>query len=272
MSAGLHDTSQAAHQRFHWPSRRRGLPVIDRGALTVASGLVGPLAVAGVLASFRAAISATDAALCLVLVVVAVAAGGDRLGGYLTAISAAAWFDFFFTRPYETFDITSRDDVETTILLLAIGVAVTEIAVWGRRQHLASSKRAGYIEGIRAAAQAVATGASAATLTDQVCSSLTAVLSLRACVFQAGVAGIGTPARLEQDGRVTMTHQAWDADRDGLPFSIGTELLAEADGLLMGRFLMTPLPGAHPTLEQRLVAVALADQAGAALGNARRPR
>ena len=47
---------------------------------------------------------------------------------------------------------------------------------------------------------------------------------------------------------------------------------AEADGLLMGRFLMTPVPGAHPTLEQRLVAVALADQAGAALGNARRPR
>lgn len=69
------------------------------------------------------AISGTDAALCLVLVVVAVAAGGDRLGGYLTAISAAAWFDFFFTRPYQTFDITSRDDVETTILLLAIGVA-----------------------------------------------------------------------------------------------------------------------------------------------------
>ncbi|HET6189803.1 MAG TPA: hypothetical protein VFE59_22770 [Trebonia sp.] len=59
-----------------------------------------------------------------------------------------------------------------------------------------------------------------------------------------------------------MTRQAWDADRDGLPFSIRTELLAEADGLLMGRFLMAPLPGAHPTLEQRLVAVALADQAG----------
>ena len=67
-----------------------------------------------------------------------------------------------------------------------------------------------------------------------------------------------------------MTHRK--RHRDGLPFSIGTELLAEADGLLMGRFLMAPLPGAHPTLEQRLVAVALADQAGAALGNARRVR
>jgi hypothetical protein len=32
---------------------------------------------------------------------------------------------------------------------------------------------------------------------------------------------------------------------------------------------MTPLPGARPTLEQRLVAVALADQAGAALASVR---
>jgi hypothetical protein len=42
----------------------------------------------------------------------------------------------------------------------------------------------------------------------------------------------------------------------------------------MGRFLMSPLPGAHPALEQRLVAIAiaLADQAGAALANARRAR
>jgi len=244
--------------------------MIDRGALTVACALVGPFAVAGVLAAFRADMPGTDAALCLVLVAVAVAVAGDRLAGYLTAVSAAAWFDFFFTRPYGTLDITGRGDVETTVLLFAIGVAVTEIAVWGRRQHIASSNRAGYIEGIRAAAQAIATGATPGPLTDQVCRQLTAVLGVRACVFQPGMAGIGAPARLHQDGRVTMPHQSWDADRYGLPFSIDTELLAEADGLLVGRFLMTPATAAHPTLEQRLVAVALADQVAAALTSARR--
>jgi K+-sensing histidine kinase KdpD len=253
MSAGLHNAPS-------W---------IDRGAVTVAAGLVGPLILAGALAPFRATLPAVDAALCLVLVVVAVAAGGNRTGGYLAAASAAAWFDFFFTRPYNQFDISGRDDIETTILLLAIGVATTEIAVWGRRQHLTSSKRAGYIEGLRAAAQVVATGTSPATVTDVVCLQLTVVLSLRECLFQAGVAGIGSPARLEQDGRVTVARQSWDADRDGLPPSIRTELLAEARGFLQGRFLMTPLPGARPTLEQRLVAVALADQAGAALASAR---
>ena len=35
----------------------------------------------------------------MILVVVAVAANGYGLAGILAAISAAAWFDFFLTRP-----------------------------------------------------------------------------------------------------------------------------------------------------------------------------
>jgi hypothetical protein len=40
-----------------------------------------------------------------VVVIVAVAAAGNRLAGYLAALSAAAWFEFFLTRPYEQFTI-----------------------------------------------------------------------------------------------------------------------------------------------------------------------
>jgi hypothetical protein len=53
-----------------------------------------------------------------------------------------------------------RVDIETTVLLLVIGVAVTGLAVWGRRQYVAASRRAGYLDGISAAAQAVAVGGS----------------------------------------------------------------------------------------------------------------
>src|SRR4029077_13418000 len=113
------------------------------------------------------------------------------------------WFDFFLTRPYETFSITRRTDIETTVLLLVIGVAVTEIAVWGRRQHLTASRRAGYLDGINSAAQAVAVGGSAAALTEQVTSQLTQLLSLRSCSFQYGGAGIGPPARPRCGGSVT---------------------------------------------------------------------
>lgn len=111
----------------------------------------------------------THTGLFFVPALVAVAANGYRLAAVVAAVSAAAWFDFFLTMLYQRFTITRRTDIETTVLLLAIGVAVTEIAVWGRRQHGTAAPRAGYLEGINAAARAVATGGSASALTGQVC-------------------------------------------------------------------------------------------------------
>lgn len=240
--------------------------VPGRDRLAVLGALVAPLALAAILVPFRGSFPNTDAALVLILVVVAVAANGYRLAGYLAAVSAAVWFDFFLTRPYERFTITRREDVETTILLLVIGVAVTEIAVWGRRQHAVAGRRAGYLDGINAAAQAAASGSSPAALIDQVTSQLTRVLSLESCRFQYGAAGLGRPARMQADGTViTARQQPWDAGSEGFPPGTDTELLVEGGGVFQGRFLMTPSPGARPTLEQRQLAVALADQVGAAL-------
>jgi K+-sensing histidine kinase KdpD len=51
------------------------------------------------------------------------------LAAVLAAGSTAVWFDFFLTQPYERFTITRRTDIETIVLLLVIGVAVTKIAV-----------------------------------------------------------------------------------------------------------------------------------------------
>jgi K+-sensing histidine kinase KdpD len=238
---------------------------LTRDRLAVLAALIAPLTLAAVLAPFRASFPNTDAALALLLVVVAVAANGYRLAGVLAAVSTAVWFDFFLTQPYERFSITRRTDIETTVLLLVIGVAVTEISVWGRRQRVTASRRAGYLDGINAAAQAVAAGGSAAALTEQVTRQLTRLLSLRSCSFQYGVAGIGRPARLQRDGSVAIGQRVWDADAEGFPSSIDTELLVESGGILQGRFLMASTPGVRPTLEQRLLAVALADQVGAAL-------
>ena len=228
------------------------------------AGLVAPLALTAILVPFRTSFPNTDAALVLILIVVAVAAFGSRPAGVLAAVSAAAWFDFFLTRPYERFSITRAADIETTVLILVIGVAVTEIAVWGRRQQLAATKRAGYLAGINLAAETVAGGGSAAALIDDVCGRLARLLSARECRFEHGVAGLGRPARLRHDGQVvTADEQVVAVERDGLPGT--TELLVENRGVLRGRFLLTAEPGARPTVEQRLVAVAFADQVGAAL-------
>jgi K+-sensing histidine kinase KdpD len=239
-------------------------PWLSRDRLAVVAALVAPLALTAILVPFRASFPNTDAALALVLVVVAVAINGYRLAGYLAALSAAVWFDFFLTRPFETFNITRRADIETTALLLVIGVVVTELAVWARREHAAASRRAGYLDGINAAAHAVAAGGSPSRLIEQVSSRLPGLLSLRTCTFQYGRAGLGRPARLRIDGRVVTDHRTWDA-AEALPDDTDIELLVENRGVLQGRFLMRANSGALPTLEQRLVAIALADQVGAAL-------
>ena len=233
--------------------------------MAVLAGLAAPLALPALLVPFRGSFPNTDAALALILVVVAVAANGYRLAGILAAVSAAVWFDFFLTRPYEELTINRRADIETTVLLLVIGVAVTEIAVWGRRQHAAASRRAGYLDGINAAAQAAAAGDSPSELIDQVSASLTELLSLHSCVFQYGKAGLGNPARLMPTGQVVLGQRTVDVEADGLPDQTDTELLIEGGGVFQGRFLMRANSGARPTLEQRLVAIAFAEQVGASL-------
>ena len=240
-----------------------------RDQVAALAGVAAPLALTAILIPFRASLPNTDAALALILAVVAVAAAGHRAAGVLAAVSAAAWFDFFLTVPYERFTITRHTDIETTALILAVGIAVTEIAVRGRRQHTAAARRAGYLDGINAAARAVATGTEPQLLIDQVCGQLTRLLGLAACRFQDGAAGIGNPPRLLRDGRIVTAGQTWDTGHEGLPPGRDTELLAEAGGLLQGRFLLTPGAGTRPSLEQRLVAIGLADQAAAALAGAR---
>jgi K+-sensing histidine kinase KdpD len=240
--------------------------MLSRDRVAVLVALAAPLALAAILVPFRASFPNTDAALALLLVVVAVAANGNRLAGVLAAVSVAAWFDFFLTRPYEQFSITRRTDIETTVLLLVIGVAVTELAVWARREHGAASRRAGYLDGITAAAaEAVAAGDSPSALIEMVSGQLTRLLSLRSCRFQYGVAGLGKPARLRHDGEVVAGQRAWSLEAGGLPSDTDTELLVESGGILQGRFLMAPIPGTRPTLEQGVVAIAFADQVGAAL-------
>ncbi|WP_417851947.1 DUF4118 domain-containing protein [Streptomyces lutosisoli] len=83
-----------------------------RDRLALAAALAGPFLVALALVPFRTDLSRTNAALILVVVVVAVAAIGSRAAGALAALSAAAWFDFFLTRPYERFSISGSDDIE----------------------------------------------------------------------------------------------------------------------------------------------------------------
>ncbi len=237
-----------------------------RDRIALVASVLAPLVVAVALVPWRGTVSRTDAALVLVLVVVAVAANGYRLAGLLAALSAAVWFDFFLTRPYQRVTITDPADIRTTVLLLLVGLSVTEIAVWGRRQHAELDRREGYEAGIRDAARSLAAETSPTATIDAITAQLTQLLHLQSCRFDYGTGIVGgRHARLGADGEVEIGGTIVDVDHLGLPSDQEIELLVANGASYRGRFLMTAAPGSHPSLAQRLVAVALAERTGAAL-------
>ncbi|MEW1913175.1 hypothetical protein AB0442_32910 [Kitasatospora sp. NPDC085895] len=80
----------------------------------------------------------------------------------------------------------------------------------------------------------------------------------------------GHPPSLQHDGSITVGRRTWDADTLGLPEE-GVELRMFGNGIYVGRFMLEPTPGTVPSRQARLVAVTLADHAGAALDSLTRP-
>jgi Domain of unknown function (DUF4118) len=237
---------------------------LTRDRAAIAAAVVVPLALAAVLLPWRGSWSNTNVALLLVVAVVAVAAAGNRIAGALAAVSAAAWFDFFFTRPYESFSIRHSADVTTFVLLLVVGVAVSQLAAWARHLKAVTIADAGYLARITRTAALSKTATSPVDVVEHVRTELIGLLGLRECRFEYGML-IGQPPRLEPDGTVLTRYGHWPADESGLPEQ-EIELRAFGNGQYYGRFMMTPKPGSRPPAQARLAAVTLAELAGYALG------
>ena len=235
---------------------------LTRDRIAILAALAAPVAAAAILLPFRASWSNTNAAMLLVVVVVGVAAIGNRVAGGLAAVSAAAWFDFFFTLPYYRFTIRSTADITTAVLLLVVGVAVSQLAARARRLQVIAITDAGYLAQIHQTASLTQTARSPDAVADHVREQLIGLLGLEGCRFEYGSL-LGHPPRLEPDGTVIAGHGKWDVEESGLPGE-EIELRTFGNGQYYGRFMMKPKPGSKPSLQARLVAVTLADQAGRA--------
>lgn len=242
------------------PSTRWQMPV-RIGAVLM------PLVTCAILSTLRESITAATAVLVLVLWIVAAAASGDRFAGVLAALSGAAWFDFFLTEPYQRFTIADSDDIEATVLLVLIGLGVTEIALWGHRQQGRAARRSGYLEGVLGAARIVSEGDTpGSTVVDVVGRQIAGVLGADRCLFVAGPIHDTRVALLDHDGTVTRGGQPVDADKVGLPSDEYTALLVRRGSRLFGHFLVTATSSVtYPSREQRRVAVLLADQVAGVL-------
>ncbi|MFF0437420.1 DUF4118 domain-containing protein [Streptomyces sp. NPDC004327] len=235
-----------------------------RDTTAVAAGVLAPLVTALVLVPLRTSVTHTNLALLLVVVVVAVAAFGNRFAGALAALSAAAWFDFFLTTPYQSFHIQGRADIETAVLLLLVGLIVSQLAAYGRTMKRVAVTDATHLERLHGTTRLARSSTSSDDVVQRVRKELVEVLELRACRFEYGTL-IGRPPRLEPDGTVKVDGWVWDLERQGWPED-EVELRALVHGRYQGRFMMTPEPGSvPPSLEARLVPADLAAQAAAAL-------
>ncbi len=234
-----------------------------RQRIGFAAALALPVGVAAALIPFRGNFADTASALVLVAVVVAVATFGDRLAGMAAAAVASLSFDFFLTRPYERFAITHGRDIETTVSLFLVGVAVTELAQRNRHHRRIADEEGDFVGMIYYLSELVAGGATSEQVVAQASSELTDLLHLRSCRFESGVR-TGSAARIERDGDVAVGDVGWEAQRMGLP-GPEVDLLVRSGGHELGRFVLEPTPGWPVALQRRVVAAAIADQVGAAV-------
>jgi hypothetical protein len=226
---------------------------------------VGPVAVSGILVGFREEFAAPNAALILVLVVLAAARFGGRGPGLLCAVISAACFDFFFTRPYYSFTISNRDDIELTVVLLVVALAVGELVVRAQRSERSAMASQRQVEQIRRVAQIASGSDPMSHLIDVVQREVVAVLGARGARFERPP----FPTRLPTLGHDGVTLAA-DAPRTNQPPGPGNEVALPlwGHGREIGRIVVV-LPrdsvGVDIRADDRLIAVALVDQLGAVL-------
>ncbi|WP_189105937.1 DUF4118 domain-containing protein [Streptomyces camponoticapitis] len=235
-----------------------------RDVAALAAGFVAPLATALVFVPFRTSLTHTNLALVFMVVVVAVSALGNRLAGAVAALSAAAWFDFFHARPYLSFDIHGRADVETAVLLLVAGLIVSQLAARARVLKRVAVTDASHLERLHGTTRLARSTASSDEVVRRTRRELIELLDLSACRFEYGTL-LGRPPRLDPDGTVRVAGWIWDLERQGWPEG-EIELRAGVRGRYQGRFMITPTPDTlPPSLEARLVAADLVAQAAIAL-------
>ena len=244
---------------------RRSNGFLDAGSVFL--GGLAPIGVAAGLVFVRGHVANADIALVLVVLVVAAAAAGGRGAGALAAVVSTMAFDFFHTRPYLSLKITSAEDIETTALLLVVGLAVGEMAVIvrQRRRDVAESRVA--VESLYRVAEQAARDPDVEHLTEVVRAELTGLLSLARCTFRSGPPPAGVSV-LEPSGwmdagnihRYTQTGEQLPGNGLAIPVRNGGEL--------HGHIMCIPAPGASVPLGRRRVAITLADQFALALAAA----
>lgn len=244
------------------------IPEATRTLIATAAALAIPVSVAGALVSVRSHTTNATVALALAALVSLLASFGTRATAAVAAISASIGFDVFHTRPYGSLAITGAEDVQTTLLLLVVGLLVGQLAARNRRHRNDAADSSYDLARIHGVAEMVAAGHPSDQVILAVSNELTDLLGLRRCRFDPSFANRPGPF-IERHGEVSWGALRWGFRSMGLPHE-ETSLVLQHQGRPLGRYVLIPEPGRRVTSDQLIAAVALADQAAAALAHSSR--
>jgi K+-sensing histidine kinase KdpD len=235
----------------------------SQGWLIWAVAVIAPIATALVLIPGRGHLGVADDALILIVVTVAVASSGHRGAAALAALVSAVAFDFLLTRPYLSFRIHQQSDLTTELLFVVVGLSVGELAARGHQHRRDAAEGRRGLDRIHDVAEQIVEGENPEFVMISVAAQLTDLLALQDCRFvrrQPSRKG----AWIQTDGTVRLNPLQWPTSSAGLPTS-QVELPVRGGGQVLGVFILTPTPARPISHERCVVAVALADQLGAAL-------
>lgn len=175
------------------------------------------------------------------------------------ALAGPAAFDFFDAPPYGQLYMTRGRDVVTSVVLVAVGLLVGELCVRLRAYRLLAARREGDFTVMSSAARLISVGEEASIVVQALAGELVCRLGLVDCDFEYSPPAADRPY-VARDGSLVN----FDAPANGcalvevdLPVWAGTEAV--------GRYRLQLSPGTPPSPDRLLVAVGIAEQAGAAL-------
>jgi K+-sensing histidine kinase KdpD len=230
----------------------------SRSVVIGSVGVAVSIGVAGLLVPVRDVIGNTNAALVLVVVIVAAGALGGRRAGAVTAGAACLSFNFFHTQPLYSLRIHSSEDIWTVALLFTIGLVVGQLSAFARNTQTKSIiDRAGVIHLEKIGAM-VAEDQPVSTVWPAVRSALLDELTLLDARFESGDHAASSMDVLHRNGRFDNTVMFWNRAGMELPRE-GIAIPVSAGSRTFGRIVLAPNPGTGTTPDQRRVAVALSD-------------
>ena len=222
--------------------------------------VVAAVGVVGALIPLRDHVGNTNLALALVLVVLAGTVLGGRAVGVVVAVAVALAFDVFLTQPYQSIKIEHGDDVETTVLLVAVGLVGGELVERARRHQIDADARRKEVEQFHRRAELASWGERPGRLISRTQEELAEMLGLVAATYQPG----------PPPGNVSvLTHGG--ARVPGGPSDAAGDVVAlpvRAHGRDLGHFMLVfphATVGLSVPADRRHEAVAVADQLGMAL-------